>query len=80
MPEIGKRDKPIYVFLKGSVTDAHLLSETHLSQTHFKTRENSHTEDHIIIFKLELRYPNCIILPLQCIFLIFYHLFYMSSR
>lgn len=46
MPQVGKRDKPIYVFLKGSVSDAHLLSETHLSQTHFKTRENLHNEDH----------------------------------
>lgn len=46
MPQVGKGDKPIYVFLKGSVTDAHLLSETHLSQTHFKIRENLHNEDH----------------------------------
>lgn len=46
IPQMGNRDKSTYVFLKDSVTNAHLLSETQLSPVHFKTGGNSHNKDH----------------------------------
>lgn len=46
IPQIGNRYKSTCVFLKDSVTDAHLFSETHLSPIHFKTKGHLHNKDH----------------------------------
>lgn len=69
IPQMWNRDKAIHVFLKGSVMGSHLLSETHLSQRSFKTGKIHIIKIITVIFKLELRYLDCTILPLQYIFL-----------